>query len=295
MVKLFKGNLEINYLMNILTFDIEEWFHCDFISDNATWSKYETRIHGSTDRILLLLEEKKLKGTFFILGWIAQNYPEVVKKIHGQGHEIGCHSLFHNLVHRMEPNDFLKDTEKSLKRLEDIIGEKVIGYRAPGFSITEKTPWAFEILYQLGILIDCSVFPANHDYGGFPDFGESKPARIQYNGIEIKEFPMNTHKMFNHDLVFSGGGFFRLFPYSLIKKWTNESPYVMSYFHPRDFDYGQPMLQQLPLMRKFKSYYGLKGSFEKFEKWLNDFEFMSLLEANNKINWETTKIISLNN
>jgi peptidoglycan-N-acetylglucosamine deacetylase len=279
--------------MNILTFDIEEWFHCDFISDNKLWSKYETRIHESTDKIIQLLDKRNSKGTFFILGWISENYPEVVRKIHNCGHEIGCHSLYHNLVHRMEPEDFLKDTEKSLKSLEDLIGHKVVIYRAPGFSITEKTPWAFEILNQLGIEIDCSVFPANHDYGGFPDYGEGKPARIQYNGIEIKEFPMNTHKIFNRDIVFSGGGFFRLFPYTLIKKWTKESPYVMSYFHPRDFDYDQPMLPHLPLMRKFKSYYGLKGAFEKFEKWLEDFETMSLNQANEKIDWEKTRIITL--
>ncbi len=279
--------------MHILTFDIEDWFHCDFISDNSTWSAYETRIHQSTNRILHLLDEKKLKGTFFILGWISEKYPEVVRSIHQQGHEIGCHSYYHDLVHQMKPKDFLNDTEKSIKITEDIIGEKIVLYRAPGFSITEKTPWAFEILHQFGIEMDCSVFPAKHDYGGFPDFGDSEPARIRYNGIEIKEFPMNTHKLFNRNIVFSGGGFFRLFPYSFINKWTNESSYVMSYFHPRDFDYGQPMLKQLPLMRKFKSYYGLKGAFPKLEKWINDFDTMNIQEANQQIDWDKTKIISL--
>ncbi len=279
--------------MNILTFDIEDWFHCDFISDNSTWKNYETRIFKSTDRILQLLDRKNTKGTFFILGWIASNHPEVVKTIHKHGHEIGCHSSMHNLVHRMNPDTFLKDTETSIKTIEAIIGEKITIYRAPGFSITEKTPWAFEILHSLGIEVDCSVFPAKHDYGGFPDFGESKPARIRYNGIEMKEFPMNTHKIFNRNIVFSGGGFFRLFPYSLIKRWTCESQYVMSYFHPRDFDHSQPMLPQLPLIRKFKSYYGLKGAFKKFEQWLTDFEALSLRQANDTMDWQKTKIISL--
>lgn len=279
--------------MNILTFDIEDWFHCDFISDNITWTNYETRIHQSTDKILKLLDEKKIKGTFFILGWISEKHPEVVKKIHEQGHEIGCHSLVHNLVHQMKPNDFRDDTARAVKAIEDTIGKKINIYRAPGFSITDKTPWAFEILHQLGIEIDCSVFPAKHDYGGFPNFGESKPALLKYKGIEIKEFPMNTHIVFNHNLVFSGGGFFRLFPYPIIKKWTKESPYVMSYFHPRDFDYNQPMLPQLPLIRKFKSYYGLKGAFHKFERWLNDFETMSLLQADKIINWDKVKKINI--
>jgi polysaccharide deacetylase family protein (PEP-CTERM system associated) len=279
--------------MNILTFDIEDWFHCDFISDNSTWSKYETRIHESTNRILQLLEFKNIKGTFFILGWIAENYPEVVKEIHKKGHEIGCHSSSHNLVHQMNPHDFFSDTEKSIKSIEDIIGLKINLYRAPGFSITQKTPWAFEILHQLGIEIDCSVFPAEHDYGGFSGFGESAPTRIQYKGIEIKEFPMNTHAIFNRNIVFSGGGFFRFFPYYFIKKWTADSEYVMSYFHPRDFDSEQPMLPQLPLMRKLKSYYGLKESFKKFDRWIDDFRPMSLLQANDIINWDETKIVSL--
>lgn len=279
--------------MNILTFDIEEWFHCDFISDHTTWSNYETRIHQSTDKILRLLEEKNRKGTFFILGWIAKNYPEIVKLIHNQGHEIGCHSYYHGLVHRMQPEDFFRDTEKSIKTIEDILGQKISLYRAPGFSITEQTPCAFEILHQLGIKTDCSVFPANHDYGGFPNFGESQPARIRYNGVELKEFPMNTKSILNKNLVFSGGGFFRLFPYPIIKRWTEESPYIMSYFHPRDFDPGQPMIQSLPMMRKFKSYVGLKTSFAKFQKLLDDFEFISVKEADDMVDWRKARVIEL--
>lgn len=279
--------------MTILTFDIEEWFHCDFISSNITWKQYEVRIHEATDKILDLLNEKKRKATFLILGWIAENYPEVVKTIHEQKHEIGSHSYYHCLVHKMNPEDFFRDTERSVKTIEDIIGDKVIIYRAPGFSITEKNPWAFEILQRAGIKIDCSVFPAHHDYGGFPCFGKNEPARILYNGSEIKEFPINIHRVFNHNFVFSGGGFFRLFPFPLIEKWSKSSPYIMSYFHPRDFDYLQPVLPQLPLIRKFKSYYGLKGAFGKFEKWLNEFETISLLEADQQINWGLSKVISL--
>ncbi|WP_319502699.1 polysaccharide deacetylase family protein [uncultured Draconibacterium sp.] len=279
--------------MNILTFDIEEWFHCDFISDMSTWTKYETRIFESVDKILHLLDERKIKATFFILGWIAEKYPAVVQTIHNHGHEIGCHSLSHNLVHQMDHNTFYHNTEKAIKLIEDIIGEKIIMYRAPGFSITHNTPWAFEVLHRLGIQIDCSVFPADHDYGGFPNFGISNPSRIKYNGFELKEFPMNTRKIFHTNVVFSGGGFFRLIPLPLINKWTNQSDYVMSYFHPRDFDHGQPILPQLSLKRKFKSYYGLKRSFNKFEMWLDNFETISILQADIQIDWENTKIVKL--
>jgi len=279
--------------MNILTFDIEEWFHCDFISDRNTWRGYESRIYASTNRILNLLDEQQLKGTFFILGWVAEHYPEVVKTIHQRGHEIGCHSYYHDLAYRMSLEDFYTDTERALKTIEDVIGEKIVLYRAPGFSITEQIPWAFDVLLRLGVTIDCSVFPAQHDYGGFPDFGENGPARIQFRGMELKEFPMNTRILFGKNMVFSGGGFFRLFPYPLIRKWTCASGYTMSYFHPRDFDYEQPMLPQLSIIRKFKSYYGLKGAFGKFEKWVNDFNPISLLAADRQVNWEQTKVIIL--
>ncbi len=280
--------------MNILTFDIEEWFHCDFISDSSTWQSYEVRIHNATEKILQALDNGNVKATFFVLGWIAEKYPEVIKKIHDSGQEIACHSYIHELVHRMNAETFRKDTEYSLKLIEDIIGEKIITYRAPAFSITENTPWAFEVLAELGIEYDCSVLPSSsHDYGGFPSFGECMPSIIEINGYRIKEFPMNTITLMGKQMVFSGGGFFRLFPYFLIHKWTKKSDYVMSYFHPRDFDYEQPMLQQLPLMRKFKSYVGLKGAYPKLIQWINDFETMSLGEASQQIDWSKAKIISL--
>jgi peptidoglycan-N-acetylglucosamine deacetylase len=279
--------------MNILTFDIEEWFHCDFISDSSTWSGYEVRIHKSTDLILEALSIKKVKGTFFILGWIAEKYPEVVRKILAAGHEIACHSYLHTLVHTMDYQSFRKDTEHALALLEDISGVKIKTYRAPGFSITENNTWAFEILAELGIENDCSVFPAMHDYGGFPSFGDCTPSIIEIKGYKLREFPMNTYPFFNHEIVFSGGGFFRLMPYPLIRHWAKKSDYVMSYFHPRDFDYKQPRLSHLPLLRKFKSYVGLKGAFPKFLNWLNDFQVISINEASAQIDWTKVKTVKL--
>lgn len=275
--------------MNILTFDIEEWFHCDFISKDNDWSNYEVRIHKSTDFILNTLSKHNRKATFFILGWIAEKYPEIVKKIYAEGHEIGCHSMKHELVHRMTPQQFREDTSSALNEIEKIIGEKVIMYRAPAFSITKQTPWAFEILNELGITHDASIFPSKHDYGGFPDFGNSVPSIIETNGISIKEFPMNIHKILNKSIIFSGGGFFRLFPYNMIKKWTIDSDYVMTYFHPRDFDKDQPVLQHLPLMRKFKSYYGIKHSGAKFDKFISDFKTTTILNASKDFDWDSVK------
>ena len=279
--------------MNILTFDVEDWYNCDFISENFDWSKYEVRIYDGVERILNELERQNLKGTFFCLGWLAENHPRVIKMIKDGGHQIGCHSYQHQLSTRFNPQTFREDTHKAISLIEDVIGEKIECFRAPGFSITEKNPWAFEILHELGIKYDSSVFPAHHDYGGMPNYGESRPSIISYDGVEIKEFPINIRKVLGHNLVFSGGGFFRLFPYFFIKNWGKEAEYMMTYFHPRDFDPEQPVIKELPRMRRFKSYVGLKTSFAKFQKFLSDFDFVNIAQANLLIDWSKAHVVRL--
>jgi polysaccharide deacetylase family protein (PEP-CTERM system associated) len=272
--------------LNILTFDIEDWYNCDFISGDFEWNKFEVRIYKGVDRILEELNHRKLKGTFFCLGWLAENHPRVIRSIKDEGHHIGCHSYQHELSFRFNHQQFREDTSKSTKLLEDIIGEKVTAFRAPGFSITQQNKWALEALVQMGYEFDCSIFPAYHDYGGMPSYGDGVPRIINLgNGSSIKEFPINIHKIAGKDLIFSGGGFFRLFPYFLIKKWMTESQYTMTYFHPRDFDSGQPIVKGLPLMRYFKSYVGINGAFKKFQEILDDFPFINIEEANKITDW----------
>jgi polysaccharide deacetylase family protein (PEP-CTERM system associated) len=277
--------------MNILTFDIEDWYNCDFLTPDFHWEKYEVRIYDTVKRILTELEKRNLKATFFCLGWIAEKHPQVVRDIHAQGHHIGCHSYQHELSTRFDRMGFKQDTEKAQKLIENLIGEKIDVFRAPGFSITENNSWALEILAELGFKYDCSLFPASHDYGGFQSYGKSEPAILQANGLQIKEFPINIHQFWGKNLVFSGGGFFRLFPYFLIKHWSKQSPYLMTYFHPRDFDPGQPVVQSLPLKRKFKSYVGLKHSFGKFQHLLDDFDFINIREADRQMDWSNARII----
>jgi len=280
--------------VNILTFDIEDWYNCDFITPDFNWDKYEVRIYEGVDRILEELAKRNLKGTFFCLGWIAEKHPKVIQKIHQQGHHIGCHSYQHELSFRFDRKGFMQDTEHAKKLIEDLVGEEINAFRAPGFSITKSNIWALEVLSELGFQYDCSLFPATHDYGGFPDYGKVEPTLLKLkNGATLKEFPVNIHQMLGKDIVFSGGGFFRLFPYWLIKKWGKQSPYLMTYFHPRDFDPKQPMIKSLPLMRKFKSYVGLKDAFSKFQHLLNDFEFINIKEADALIDWNKTRIINL--
>ncbi|MDP3443870.1 MAG: polysaccharide deacetylase family protein, partial [Ignavibacteria bacterium] len=159
--------------MNILTFDIEEWFH---LLDNEStktiheWKNYEVRIHENMERIFAILEKTNSKATFFCLGWIAETYPEVIKEIVARGYEIGTHTSMHQLIYEQTPKEFSIDLEHSVKTLEDLTGQKVKYFRAPGFSITENEKWAFEILVEQGIEVDSSIFPAARAHGGFPSY-----------------------------------------------------------------------------------------------------------------------------
>jgi polysaccharide deacetylase family protein (PEP-CTERM system associated) len=282
--------------MHILTFDIEEWFH---LLDNAStktevqWQNFEVRIHQNMERVFKILEATDVKASFFVLGWIAEKYPEVVKEISDRGYEIGSHTTSHQLVYEQSKQAFQADVERSIKSLEDISGKKVNMFRAPGFSITEKNKWAFEILYELGIEIDCSVFPAGRAHGGLPSYGVAEPSILKYEGAQLKEFPINTFPILNRPMIFSGGGYFRFYPYQFIKEWTQKSDYVMSYFHPRDFDPDQPIVKGLSMQRKFKSYVGLKKADDKLKKWISDFEFIDIETANKQIDWNTVKTIQL--
>lgn len=280
--------------MNILTFDIEDWYNCDFISGDFDWDKYEVRIYQGVERILEELEKRNQKGTFFCLGWVAEKHPDIIRSIHRQGHHIGCHSYQHELSFRFDEKAFKTDTLKAKYLIEDLIGEDVNVFRSPGFSITKHNTWALRSLVEMGFEYDCSIFPASHDYGGMASYGEGMPKRIDVgDGRIIKEFPINIHTMFGKQLVFSGGGFFRLFPYWLIDRWGSQCDYMMTYFHPRDFDTGQPVIKSLPAMRRFKSYVGIKGAFTKFQRLLDNHEFYSVEQANEIIDWDSTYTIKI--
>ena len=282
--------------MNILTFDVEDWFH---VLDNPAtkgekqWMQLESRIHQNMDRIMDLLEKNHQKATFFSMGWVARKYPEIIKKIDSLGYEIASHSDMHQLAYEFNREEFRQDLERSVKSIEDITGKKVRAYRAPGFSLMQENKWVFEELINNGIEIDCSVFPAQRAHGGFKEFGYAEPAYIDINGQKIKEFPINIYPILGNNIIFSGGGYFRLLPYSLLKYFMNRSDYVMTYLHPRDFDPEQPMIEGLSLVRKFKSYVGIEGALGKLEKLITDFDFVDLNEADNMLEWSNTKVIKL--
>ena len=281
--------------MRILTFDIEEWFH---LLDNPStkteneWEKYEVRIYQNVDKILEILEKTDTKATFFIIGWIAKKYPDIVKRI-SEKYEIGSHTCYHQLVWQQNQKEFKEDLSASIKLLEDISGKPVKYFRAPGFSIRTSELWAFEAIKECGIEIDCSIFPAHHAHGGIPLFPKPYPSIIQYKGIKLKEFPCVFKNIGKHHIVFSGGGYFRIIPYWLLKKWTSKcNEYLLSYIHPRDLDATQPMIKDLPLKRKFRSYIGIKNAANKLEKWLTDFDFTDIETADKSFDWNKAQIVN---
>ena len=282
--------------MNILTFDVEEWVHLldnDSTRSEAEWVRYPVRIYENMDRIFRILEDTDTKATFFIIGWIARTYPDLVRRI-AEKYEIGSHTMNHQLVWQQDRATFKEDVSSSIKMLEDITGKPVKYFRSAGFSIRESEAWAFDVIKECGIEIDCSVFPAPHAHGGIPSYGKGVPSIIRHGSVEIKEFPITTKELFGHHIIFSGGGYFRLFPYSLIKKWAKEnSEYMLSYIHPRDLDAGQPMIKELSAARKFKSYVGLKGAERKLRRMLTDFKFTDMSTAANEIDWSKVPVVTL--
>ncbi|WIM06134.1 MAG: polysaccharide deacetylase family protein [Candidatus Nitricoxidivorans perseverans] len=276
--------------MNILTFDIEDWFHLldnESTKTEAAWGDFSSRLECNTDRILDLLSETGARATFFCLGWVAQKYPHVIQKIHAAGYEIGSHSYAHQLAYEQTEAEFRTDLERVKKTLEDLTGNQVRAHRAPGFSFTRENTCVFSVMAELGIEHDSSIFPARRAHGGFDGFGEGRPTVIEHDGHEIRELPINVSPLLGQRIVFSGGGYFRLLPYSAIRYFTKRSSYVMTYFHPRDFDPDQPRVPGLSPARVFRSYYGLAGSLAKLRRFIGEFPVVDIAMANQQIDWAT--------
>ncbi|MFQ5901247.1 MAG: XrtA system polysaccharide deacetylase [Thermodesulfobacteriota bacterium] len=267
-------------MLNALTIDVEDYYHASVfvdVVDQSDWPNYESRVVRNTERILTVLSQHNVKGTFFILGWIAENYPELIKEIDGKGHEIACHSYDHKLIYKHSQRSFREDIRRARKILENITGKKVAGYRAPTFSVINESLWALQILKEEGFEYDSSVFPVVHDNYGIPD-AERFPSMFQVNGGEaIREFPMSTLRILGWNIPVSGGGYLRLFPYRFIRwaiKRINviEKQPAIIYFHPWELDPHQSRIKVGPFSR-FRHYVNLDKMEGKLENLLRDFKF----------------------
>ena len=267
-------------IRNAFTVDVEDYFQVSAFEScvqRERWPEFESRVEANTLRIADLLESANVSGTFFILGWVAERFPALVQELRSRGHEIGSHSYWHRLIYSQSPEEFRDDVKRSRDVLQDILGEPVISYRAPSFSITQKSLWALDILAEEGFQIDSSVFPVYHDRYGIagarPDIHFQKTACGQ-----LAEFPPSVFKLGWWNLPVSGGGYFRLYPFaftryclSQVNKRTNHP--FMFYIHPWEVDPQQPRLSGPSAMSRMRHYVNLHRTETKLQMLLQEFEF----------------------
>jgi polysaccharide deacetylase family protein (PEP-CTERM system associated) len=279
-------------MLNALTIDVEDYFHVSAFARYVRqdeWDSYPLRVDGSARRILEILDSFSVTATFFILGWVAERLPALIREIHRRGHEIACHGYGHELVYNIGPEAFRADIRKAKVFLEDLCSCAVRGYRAPSYSITKKSLWAFDILIEEGFIYDSSVFPVMHDIYGIPD-ADRFPYDVKCQAGSIKEFPLSTLPLRfagkEYRLPIAGGGYLRLFPVSLIKKAihkinTIERQPVVLYVHPWEIDPEQPRIKNAGLKSRFRHYINLDKTFAKINYLLNSFSFSSIQQVLN--------------
>jgi polysaccharide deacetylase family protein (PEP-CTERM system associated) len=260
-----------------LTIDLEDYFHTEVASQGVSFSEWEhqpSRIEPSTHRLLELLDRNHTQATFFVLGWVARRYPRLVREIHQRGHEIGCHSLDHQLVHRMSPNQFYESTATAKDLIESVIQEPIFGYRAPCFSITPGCEWAFDALARLGFSYDSSVHPVHH-----PTYGNPTAPRAAYPVAhgQLMEFPIATWRVAGRNLPVGGGAYLRLLPFQYIQRglaaWEKDmqSP-AMLYLHPWELDPYQPHIP-LSFQSTVRQTWGTTMMEDKLQRLMNQFHF----------------------
>jgi polysaccharide deacetylase family protein (PEP-CTERM system associated) len=263
--------------MNVFSIDLEDWFHLLDTSaapSRREWAALESRVERNAHALLTELDVRGIRATFFVLGWIAERYPALVREVAERGHELASHGHAHELVYEIGRDAFREDLRRSKAAIEDAAGVSPKGYRAPGFSITWQTPWAFDVLLEEGFEYDSSVFPSMRAHGGMTG-AEPLPSRLP-NGID--EYPISTVKLAGTRMSYLGGGYLRLMPrralLRLARGQVRRSEPLILYIHPRDIDPGQPRMP-LGLARSLRSYVGLDGCLDKVRALLDEFEWGS--------------------
>lgn len=269
---------------NAMTVDVEDYYQVSAFDPyilRDDWKNYPSRVEANTDRILELFDKHDVKSTFFTLGWVADKFPSLVKRIVDQGHDLASHGWDHKRVTRLTRDEFSVDVEKSKKILEDVSGTEVNGYRAPSYSFTLKNDWAHDVLLEQGYLYSSSVAPIKHDLYGIP----SAP-RFSYTcaNDQLLELPITTTRMMNKNFPCGGGGWFRLYPYA-VSKWAinrvnkNDNEPAIFYFHPWEIDPEQPRIEGVKLSAKFRHYQNLAHMERKITKLLADYKWRTIPEV----------------
>lgn len=261
-----------------MTCDVEDYFQVsafEGLVPRPQWGDVECRIPGNVDKALEYLSESGVKATFFTLGWVAENHPDVVRRIADEGHEVASHGMDHARVWSLKPDEFQRDVVDSRKLLEDVSGTAVSGYRAPSWSIDTRTPWAHDCLAEAGYRYSSSIYPIVHDHFGLPN-APVYPFMVGDSGI--LEIPASTAKVFGRKIPAAGGGYFRLYPLSFSKRLIrdiekeSDRPYVF-YFHPWELDPDQPRMSGAKLKARFRHYLNLHKFSARLNELLRDFRW----------------------
>jgi polysaccharide deacetylase family protein (PEP-CTERM system associated) len=267
-------------IANALTVDVEDYFQVSALAPHiprTDWDSIPCRVERNVERILALLAEANASATFFTLGWIAERYPSMVRRIVAAGHELASHGYGHLRIHEQNESEFSQDIRRAKSLLEDIAGTEVKGYRAPSFSIGRSTLWAFKAIAEAGYRYSSSVYPVRHDLYGMPD-APRFPYRPRENLLEI---PVTTTPVLGRNLPAGGGGYFRLLPYAVSRALIRrvnalEARPAVFYFHPWEIDAEQPRIRGTSLKTRFRHYVNLQRTERRLCRLLRDFQWRSM-------------------
>jgi polysaccharide deacetylase family protein (PEP-CTERM system associated) len=271
-------------IRNVVSFDVEDYFQVGAFEDRVStleWDRFPSRVEANTDKILKMMDDTKRVGTFFVLGWVAEKFPALVRRIAEQGHEVGCHSHLHRRVFTLTPESFRSDTQKAKAVIENALGGPIYGYRAPNFSITDRSLWALAILAELGFHYDSSIFPIKHPDYGMP--GVSRfPFRVETASGPLVEFPLTTIAIGQRRSPMSGGAYLRLLPYPYLR-WglgylnrVERQPFCV-YLHPWELDPEQPQVAA-SFSARLRHRMGLRSTEKKFDRLLRGFSYATMRE-----------------
>ena len=273
-------------MLNALTIDVEDYYHVsafEAVVPFADWERYESRVEKNTHRILDLLDAHTTKATFFVLGWVVERHPELIRTLVARGHEVASHGYAHRRVYTQTPEQFRTETQRSKRLLEDTLGQPIRGYRAASYSITVQSLWALDALREEGFMYDSSIFPIRHDLYGIPSHPRFCYVIPAPSGAPLVEFPLSTLRLGGTNFPIAGGGYLRLFPYAYTRwgiRYLNrrEGQPAVVYLHPWELDPEQPRLPAGKLSR-FRHYTNLHRMEERFVRLLQDFSFGTMSEV----------------
>jgi polysaccharide deacetylase family protein (PEP-CTERM system associated) len=269
----------VTRIVNAMTVDVEDYFHASAFDrqvSRPSWSTRESRVVPNTERLLEVFDRHKVKGTFFVLGWVAERFPSLVRSIVDGGHEVASHGFHHQLIYTLTPAQFREDVHRAKVVIEHVAGCEVRGYRAPSFSIVDASLWALDVLLEEGYTYDASMFPVRHHRYGIPD-APRFPHVLRCESGSMCELPAPTLRVGSKNVPIAGGGYFRLAPYWLTKRAIarvnqHDGLPVAFYIHPWEVDPGQPQLAQSRLLR-WRHHVGIEKTLDRLEHLLRDFSF----------------------